>query len=244
MTDEQDAIPPSSESPSTPDDKRFEVKWKKRGDASSSSSGAPGDVQIEARADTSSLEAELEAERQRVRDLQDRLSRAQADLVNFRRRTEQERGDIEKFASMLLVQAMLPVLDNFDRALTTIPGNLQMLTWIQGIMLIERHLRAILEQQGVTPIEAKGQAFNTYYHEAIAERETAEAAPGTVMQEMQKGYIMHGRVIRPALVEVAKAPEAVTQGTPVVPPVPEDGDEGSATAAAVKDEADTENTGP
>jgi molecular chaperone GrpE len=154
----------------------------------------------------------LELVRRRADELRDRWQRSAADLANLRRRTEQERGEVEQFASMLLVQELLPVLDNFERAIATIPGNLQMLTWIHGVILIERHLRAILERQGLKPIEAQGQPFNAYYHEAIAEKETAEAAPGTVLQEYQRGYTMHGRVIRPTLVEVARAPVAAPAG--------------------------------
>jgi molecular chaperone GrpE len=199
------------------DDKRFEVKWRKKNDASPSPSReAIDEPAVEQSSDVTSLQKELDSERERVRDLQDRWQRAAADLANLRRRTEQEKGDVEKFASMLLVQQLLPVLDNFDRALATIPGNLQMLTWIQGVMLIERHLRAILEQQGLQPIEAQGQPFNAHFHEAIGEREADEAPVETVLQEYQKGYTMHGQVIRPALVEVAKAPADV----PPPPDVP------------------------
>jgi len=186
------------------------------------------------------------ATRRRVAELQDRWQRAAADLANFRKRTEQEKGDMQKLASMLLVQQLLPVLDNFDRALASIPGNLQMLTWIQGVMLIERHFRAILEQQGVAPIEAQGQPFNTYYHEAVSERETEEVAPGTVLQEYQKGYTMHGTVIRPALVEVAKKPEAgaeeVAAPDPEEKPAPDSTD--LEQEEAIAEETQAENVGP
>src|SRR5206468_9187359 len=100
--------------------------------------------------------------------------------ANLRRRTEQEKGDVEKFASMLLVAELLPVLDNFERALATVPGNLSMLTWVQGVALIERHFQAILEHQGLAAIEAQGQPFNPHYHEAISEQESAEVPAGSV----------------------------------------------------------------
>ena len=206
MTDENDTPDTTDQTTSSVDDQRFEVKWRKKSGSSVKSPEVPR-VESSDATDVERLQRELETERRRVAELQDRWQRAAADLANFRKRTEQEKGDMQKLAAMLLVQQLLPVLDNFDRALASIPGNLQMLTWIQGVMLIERHFRAILEQQGVAPIEAHGQQFNTYYHEAVSERESEEVAPGTVLQEYQKGYTMHGTVIRPALVEVAKKPE-------------------------------------
>jgi molecular chaperone GrpE len=216
MTEEPNSTETSEPGPTGLDDPRFEVKWRKKNDSTprptvtaqdpATTEGATdlGDVNFQ------SLQRELDSERERVKDLQERWHRAAADLANLRRRTEQERGEVEQFASMRLVQELLPVLDNFERALATIPGNLAMLTWLQGIMLIQRHLEALLEQQGLAPIESQGQAFNPHYHEAVSEREQEGMAAGTVIQEYQKGYTMHGRVIRPALVELAKEPSVQT----------------------------------
>jgi molecular chaperone GrpE len=216
------------------DDSRFEVKWRKK--ETSSPPPPPTDAPSE-EPDGSALREELEAANARIRDLQDRWQRAQADLVNLRRRTEQEKGEVEQFASMLLIQEILPVLDNFDRALKTIPDSLRMFTWIQGVMLMERHLQSVLERQGLTTIDAMGQPFNPHLHEAVAERETGESAPGTVVTELQRGYTMHGRVIRPTLVELAKAPAA----TPTEPqPQTTDPDD----TAVIVEQADSENVGP
>lgn len=214
-------------------DDRFEVKWRKKNETSSLPPAEPAIETAAASQDVATLERELEAERERTKTLQDRWQRAAADLANLRRRTEEERGEMEKFSSMVVVQEILPVLDNFDRALGTIPGNLAMLTWVQGIMLIERHLRAILERQGLTPIAVEGRTFTPYEMDAVAERETDEATSGTVLQEYQKGYTMHGRVIRPALVEVARAPAS---------PSPQTTD--TTEAETIAAEAEIENTGP
>ncbi len=215
-------------------DDRFEVKWRKKNEPEPKPAGEPATAETDTGPlDVATLQRELEAERERVKTLQDRWQRAAADLANLRRRTEEERGEMEKFSSMLVVQEILPVVDNFDRALATIPGNLAMLTWVQGIMLIERHLLAILERQGLSPIAVEGRTFTPYEMDAVAERETDEATPGTVLQEYQKGYTMHGRVIRPALVEVAKTPAN---------PVPDTVD--TADAEAIANQAETENTGP
>lgn len=232
------------------EDPRFEVKWRKKDQAPP----PPQDVAAVAdAADATTLQRRLEEEQQRVKDLQERWHRAQADLANLRRRTEQEREEVEKFASMLLVAELLPVLDNFERALATIPGNLAMLTWIQGVILIERHLRAILEHQGLAAIEAQGKPFNPHYHEAISERETGDAAPGTVVQELQKGYTMHGRVIRPTLVELARAQTAPPEPVEPAPDEsvggPEEEPEKPGTASEsqgekIAEDAETENTGP
>src|SRR4051812_30615718 len=134
MTEETQA----SSAETQTEDPRFEVKWKKKETASAAplpreGEDAPSSTPT---ADGVDLQRKLEEEQQRSKDLYDRWQRAAADLVNLRRRTESERSDVEKFASMVLVSELLPVLDNFDRALTTIPGNLAMLTWIHGVMLI------------------------------------------------------------------------------------------------------------
>ena len=244
MTQESDPTETTDQTTPSADDQRFEVKWRKK---SGSSVKAPDVPRIESEVtDVERLQRELETERKRVAELQDRWQRAAADLANFRKRTEQEKGDMQKLAAMLLVQQLLPVLDNFDRALATIPGNLQMLSWIQGVMLIERHFRAILEQQGVAPIEAQGQQFNTYYHEAVSERETEEAAPGTVLQEYQKGYTMHGTVIRPALVEVAKKPTIAAEEAPAAAAEEKPASDSTdlEQGEAIADETQTENGGP
>ncbi|GAC1445424.1 MAG: nucleotide exchange factor GrpE [Chloroflexota bacterium] len=225
----------------TQDDERFEVKWRKKNESTPTpsanvDSGAQ-EVHTPTPDEAASLRQELEAAEQRVRELQERWHRAQADLANLRRRTEEERGETEKFASMMLVAELLPVLDNFERALSTIPGNLSMLTWIQGVVLIERHLRAILEHRGIAPIEAENQAFSPHLHEAIAERETSDSIPGTVVQVYQRGYTMHGRVLRPSLVELAKAPTTSTDTSEL-------GVTDDAAAQEVADEAGTQNAGP
>lgn len=250
MTEETETHEGADSGKFSDEGKRFEVKWRKKSDPAPSSSPGVGenDGPADETQDVAALRRELESERERVRDLQDKWQRAAADLANLRRRTEQEKGDVEKFASMLLVQQLLPVLDNFGRALTTIPGNLQMLTWIQGVMLIERHLGAILEQQGLQPIEAQGQPFNAHFHEAIGERETSAAQAETVLQEYQKGYTMHGQVIRPALVEVAKVPSSNEKAEPRAATQQQAHESPEETSTfegeGIAEEAEKENIGP
>lgn len=179
---------------------RFERRWSKRTGTKAARTEA---LSAEPAGDPA---ADLEKEKERAGDLHDRLQRAMADLSNYRKRVEAEREEMAKLASMLLVAEILPVLDNFERALATVPKELEMLSWIQGVALIERHLRAILERQGVEAIDAVGSKFNPNLHEAIVEEESSDAEPGTVVGELQTGYKMHGHVLRPTLAKIAKAP--------------------------------------
>jgi len=105
----------------------------------------------------------------------------------------------------LLVTRLLPVLDDFDRARISLPPNLSGLTWIQGLFLIERKLKAILEQEGLAAMEVEGKDFDPLEHEAVLYEETDEGQVGKVIGELQRGYKMHDRVLRPALVKVGKA---------------------------------------
>jgi len=215
MTQDENQAPDNQQTGETTpsvDDSRFEVKWRKK---SQTSSPPVSEVETEGEenfVEPDDLQAQLDAERQRAKDLHDRWQRAMADLANLRKRTEQEQADREKFASMRLISELLPALDNFDRALQSLPRTLGpgLLSWFQGLLYIEQQQRSILYQQGLAPIETEGQAFNPQFHEAISERETNDAAPGAIVGEFQRGYSMHGFVLRPALVEVAAAPAEST----------------------------------
>lgn len=125
--------------------------------------------------------------------------RAEADFENYKKRVEQERAEAAKFGGMSLVMNILPVLDDLDRALKAIPDKLAHLSWTEGIRLIHRKLQATLEAQGVCEINAQGETFDPCVHEAVGQ---AAGEEGKVIQEAQKGYMLHGRVIRPSCVIV------------------------------------------
>jgi molecular chaperone GrpE len=125
--------------------------------------------------------------------------RAEADFENYKKRVEQERAESAKFASMALILNILPVLDDLDRAFKSIPEKLAHLTWTDGIRLIQRKLQATLEAQGVSEIKAMGENFDPSIHDAVGQT-TGE--DGKVIEEAQRGYRLHGRVIRPAFVIV------------------------------------------
>lgn len=145
--------------------------------------------------------ARLDARRQ---DLLNRLTRVQADFANYRRRTSEESQEIARFANQAMAFELLSVLDAFERAFGSVPNELRLLTWIDGIALIQAQLRRVLESAGVTPIECQvGDPIDVAIHEVVM---TDGDAATAVVAEMQRGYRMHDRVIRPALVKAGPKP--------------------------------------
>ena len=127
--------------------------------------------------------------------------RAEADFQNYKKRTEQERDESRRFASVALIQNLLPVVDDFERAFISLDGHVAAMTWFDGIRLIYRKLILLLENAGVRPIQTEGQTFDPNYHEAVAHVEGEE---GKIVSEVQRGYLLHDRVLRPAMVVVGK----------------------------------------
>lgn len=132
------------------------------------------------------------------------LQRMAADFANYRKRNEAERLEFAKYAKADLITRLLDVLDGYDRALASMPDEVKGQPWVEGMGLLERKLRSILESEGLESIDALGQPFDPYLHEAIAHVES-DQPEGTVIEEHQKAYRLKDRVIRPALVSVAKA---------------------------------------
>jgi molecular chaperone GrpE len=164
----------------------------------------PEEKQPETLDDTATLKKLLEEERAKAAEYQDALLRARADMSNYRKRVEKENSEFTKFANSALIARMLPVLDDFDRAFQTIPDNLRGLTWIDGIAIIARKMSAALEMEGLKPIEALNKSFDPNLHEAVIHEETDQAEDGTVIAELQKGYKLNDRILRPTMVKVAK----------------------------------------
>ena len=132
--------------------------------------------------------------------------RSAADFANFKRRTDEERATVGQFSTAILIGKLLGVLDDFDRALENVPPDAHE-GWIEGVKLVERKLRGVLESEGVTPIEALGQPFDPNLHEAVVHEPTADHPDNQVIGELQRGYRLHDRVIRPSLVRVANNPK-------------------------------------
>jgi molecular chaperone GrpE len=148
-----------------------------------------------------SLEQQLAAAEENAQKYLDNWRRAEADLQNFKRRSEQDRDESRKFANASLMINLLPIVDDFERAFSSIDSHLAGLSWFDGIRLIYRKMVALLENAGVQPIHAEGQPFDPKYHEAVAHIDGEE---GKVVSEVQRGYMLHDRVLRPAMVAVGK----------------------------------------
>jgi molecular chaperone GrpE len=142
----------------------------------------------------------------RTEELTNDLKRMAADFANYRKRTEAERAEFAKFAKSDLISRILDILDGFDRALTTIPEQMKGTPWVEGMWLLERKLRGILEAEGLKPVESLGLPFDPYQHEAVAHI-PSDKPEGTVIEEHQKAYRLHDKVIRPALVTVSSGSE-------------------------------------
>jgi molecular chaperone GrpE len=156
-----------------------------------------------------SLAAELEREREKATDYMNRWQRAQADLANYKRRAEQEREQDRKYGFAPLFLELLKMQDNFYRAFETLPVELREFSWVQGVALTHAHLDGLMRLYGVTPIETKpGQPFDPATYEAVTHEETDAYPDGAITAEYQRGYYLHDRVLRPALVRVAKAKSA------------------------------------
>lgn len=154
-----------------------------------------------------SEEAGAPATDPKVEELTRDLQRMTADFANYRKRNDAERVEFVKYAKSDLIAKLLDVLDGYDRALGTVPDEARKQPWVEGMWLVERKLRSTLEAEGLTPIESLGKPFDPYVHQAVAHVESDEPE-GTVIAEFSKAYKLHDRVIRPALVTVAKAREA------------------------------------
>jgi molecular chaperone GrpE len=145
------------------------------------------------------LRRTLGKEKDRAENNLKNWQRIQADFINFKRRSEQEKQEMKEVANSVLICNLLPVLDDLELALSSIPPRLTKLPWVEGIRLIERKFHAILETQGVKPIRAKGKPFDPALHEAAMNMQGKE---GIVIKELKKGYKLRDRVIRPTTVAV------------------------------------------
>lgn len=138
-----------------------------------------------------------------VDEAQARTLRVQADFDNFRRRTQKEKEELAQYATSKLVGELLPVLDNFERALVTAPANAESEAFTKGINMIFRQLEGVLKSEGLAVMETVGQPFNPEYHQAIMQVESEEHEEGIVTEEVQKGYLLKDKVLRPAMVKVS-----------------------------------------
>lgn len=151
------------------------------------------------------LVAELKEVKQLAEEAKDQALRAQAELQNFRRRKERETMERVAQANARLLSELLPIIDDFDRAFDNIPENIssEEAAWVDGFRLIQRKLHTLLDREGVTPIEASG-TFDPTVHEAVSVEANEEVASGEIIAEVQRGYKLRDKVLRPSYVRVAQ----------------------------------------
>lgn len=169
---------------------------------------AAEETEVEEVSEVERLREELEEARAQAEEYLDGWRRAQAEFSNYKKRQRAEQAKINEFANASLLRKLLPVLDDFDRAIATMPEALHKLSWSQGLLMVRRMLEAVLESEGVEVIEAEGEKFDPHYHEAVTHEELEGYQEGGIIAEVQKGYVLGDRVLRPALVRVAKAAPA------------------------------------
>jgi molecular chaperone GrpE len=167
--------------------------------------GREGDLEDRGEiSDTAALQVQLKEAQQKAKEAEDQLFYLQAEFQNFRRRKEEETRELAKFTNRELIKALLPIVDNFERALRAAEQTKNFEALIGGVSGTLKQLQTFLQKSGVTPIEAVGKEFDPNFHEAIGHTESGEYPANTVAEEVQRGYIMHDRVLRPTLVKVSQ----------------------------------------
>lgn len=185
------------------------------------------------RSEVAAAEEALAGKDEELQQVREALARARADFANFRRRTQQEQEEQAKFGTALLVAEFLPILDNFERALDTIPRELRFFSWLQGVDLVHQMARNVLEKRGLEPIDTQDKPFDPNYHEVVLREGEDDGGDVVVLEELQKGYVMYDRVLRPSLVKVGppQREEAADQ---------QEDDVGDAPASEAQSAAETE----
>ncbi|HBV98121.1 MAG TPA: nucleotide exchange factor GrpE [Desulfotomaculum sp.] len=161
----------------------------------------PGSGESPGEADGDSLARQLDQERAKAEDYFNRLARMQADFDNYRRRVAREREELVKYAGEQIITALLPVLDNLERALSLRHDDVDKV--YEGIEMISRQIRDVLNSEGLEAVPAVGAQFNPEIHEAVMREEGGEHPENTVIEELRKGYSLRGKTIRAAMVKVA-----------------------------------------
>lgn len=153
--------------------------------------------------DPAQLQSEVTRLQSLADDYQQRALRTQADFDNFRKRTQKEKEDMAKYASSKLITELISVVDNFERALVAAEESSEAESFTKGVNMIFRQLEGVLQAEGLTTMETVGKPFNPEFHQAIMQVESDEYGEGTVVEEVQKGYMLKDKVLRPAMVKVS-----------------------------------------
>jgi molecular chaperone GrpE len=145
-------------------------------------------------------------------DLQDRLLRTLADWDNARKRLQKEKEEATRYANQQFLHTLLPVLDNLERAIEAAERATEVRPVVEGLRMVWKQLQSVLKEEGLEPVEALGKPFDPYQHEALGEEVTTAQPEGTVVSQLRKGYMLKGKLLRPAGVMVARAPEEPATG--------------------------------
>jgi len=135
----------------------------------------------------------------------DKLLRLQAEFENFKKRLTREKEEHSRYAHEQVVKDLLPILDDLDRALTHAQSSSEIPALIDGVQLVKKQMGSALEKYGLKPFDSLGEPFNPHIHEAVAHQESQDFPPDTVISEYRKGYTLHDKLVRPAMVAVSKA---------------------------------------
>ena len=152
-----------------------------------------------------SLRQQLETKETEAKNYYERLLRQAAELENYKKRSARERDDAIRYANESLLKDLLPVVDNLERAIALASGGGNGKPLVEGVEMVLRGLADVLAKHGAMPILAQGQPFDPTKHEAMTQVETDDHEPNSVVEELHKGYMLRDRLLRPALVSVAKA---------------------------------------
>jgi len=178
--------------------------------------GGPTD-EVDAVDPLTALEEKLTVAQAEAKENRDRMLRMAAELDNYKKRAARDLDDLKKYATENLIRQLLNVVDNLERAIASAaPGNGNEQSLVDGVALTLAEINKILEKHYVSPIQAMGEPFDPAFHQAMCQEESADQPPNTVIQEFQKGYLIHDRLLRPAMVVVSKVSQ---NGQPPEPTV-------------------------
>lgn len=187
MADEQQNVENTAEDTEVKVDTEAEVK-------------AEAEAQTEGAEEKADNNSEVEALKAKAAETEDKLLRLRADFENFRRRTRQEKEELGNSVEAEFVKNLLPLIDNFERAMAADTTDVE--TFKKGMIMIQKQLMDALKNKGLEPIEAKDAKFDPNFHQAVMRVENPDLEDDTIVMEMQKGYMVKGKVIRPAMVQV------------------------------------------
>ncbi len=176
----------------------------------------PGQEAGRIESDIDKLRSQVEESTSQMNTYKDQLLRLAAEFENFRKRTEAEKTDFVKYSHEKILKDLLPILDDFERALSNGKKNTDFDSFYKGVEMIYQKLQKVFEEKGVKPIDSLGKEFDVMYHDVLMQMQKPGVPPHTVIEEVERGYTLHGKVIKHAKVIVAadQPPESSEKDKP------------------------------